>query len=172
MRGPALGARCAGVFLLTWAASCGPPTLRPRSSVDPSAACPGGQTAWSLEILDRRADREGSQKLVALLSDSITRSFPGCTWAPPDSAGGLGSILIEIHRFGAPFVEDTWSGAAEWDVLVRDPVGHTLLEFEASDEVERPNYYGSNNEKEVLQQVFEGALTKTLAALRSVSPPG
>jgi hypothetical protein len=154
------------------AAACGPPTLRPTSSTDPSVACPGGQTAWSLEILDQRANREGSQKLVALLSDSITRSFPGCSWGASDGAGRHGSILIEIHRFSAPFVDDSWSGAAEWAVLVRDASGRTLLEFEASDEVERPNYYGSNNEKEALQQVFEGALKKTLAALRSVSSPG
>jgi len=161
----------AWLSVATLAAACGPPTLQPRASPDPTQACPGGQTAWSLEIHDQRADREGTEKLVALLRDSITRSFPGCSWSAA-SAENRPSILIEIHRFSAPFRDETWNGAAEWGILVRDAGDRTLLEFEATAAVERPNYRNSNNEKEALQEVFNDALMKTLAALRSVSPGG
>jgi hypothetical protein len=150
--------------------SCGPPALQPIAARDPEAACPGSWTAWSLEILDRRAEREASERLVALLRDSITRSFPGCTWSEPGA--GRPSISIEVHRFAAPFQDGTWNAAAEWTVSVRDPGGRTLSEFEAESDVERPNYRGSNNEKEALQQVFDEAFKRTVAGLRSVSAAG
>jgi hypothetical protein len=135
---------------------------------DPEVACPGGWTSWSLEVLDRRADREGSEKLVTLLSDSVTKSFPGCAWSGP---GGTArpSVSIEVNRFAAPFAEETWNGVADWTVLVRDEEGRTLTEFEAESDVERPNYRSSNNEKEALQEVFNEALRRTVAGLRSVS---
>jgi hypothetical protein len=133
--------------------------------------CPGGVTAWSLEILDQRANREGSDKMVALLRDSITKSFPACDWSGP-GAGNRPSILIEVHRFSAPLEDYMWNGAAEWGVLARDPGGRTLLEFEAQADVSRPNYRGVDNEKAALQQVFGEALKKTLDALRSVRRAG
>ncbi|MGH9369736.1 MAG: hypothetical protein ACRD3M_18960 [Thermoanaerobaculia bacterium] len=153
------------------AGACGPPGLRPTASADPTVACPGQWTSWSLEILDRRANREGSEKLAATLRDAIMKSFPGCSWSGPDG-GDRPSVSIEIHRFAAPFEDYVWSAAAEWTVWVKDPAGVTLSEFEALAEVDRPNYYGSNNEKEALQQVFEEALRRTAAGLRAVPAGG
>lgn len=153
------------------AAACGPPNLKPTSSADPGAPCIGGSMSWSIEVLDRRAEREASEKVVALVKDSITGSFPGCQWKAPGTAG-TPSVLIEINRFSAPFQDGTWNGAADWSVLVRNASGQTLSEFEAEDDVERPNYMGSNNEKEALQEVFSEALRKTLAGLRAVPPSG
>lgn len=161
----------AGLLLCAFSAACGPPTLRPAASPDPEIACPGRWTSWSLEVLDRRAEREGSEKLVVLLSDSIRKSFPGCTWSGPGPAG-LPSVSIEIHRFAAPFRDGMWEGVAEWSVLARDPEGRTLIEFDAERDVARPNYRGSNNEKEALQEVFGEALRRTLAGLRSISTAG
>jgi hypothetical protein len=149
--------------------SCGPPKIAPVTAADPQAACPGGRTAWSLEILDQRADREGSEQVVALLRDSITKSFPGCTWSAP-GPNPLPSLTIEIHRFRAPLVEGLWEGAADWTVLARDPAGRSLTEFDAVSEIGRPNYQGSNNEKEALRAVFTAAFEKTLAGLRAVPP--
>jgi len=151
------------------AISCGPPTIKPVSNPDPGTACPGGSSVWSLEVLDRRAEREASEKVVALLRDSIVKSFPGCTWKEAGAAG-VPSISIEIVRFAAPFDQATWNGAADWTVLARTADGRTLTEFEAEYEVERPNYRGSNNEKEALQEVYGEALKKTLAGLRAVPP--
>lgn len=149
------------------ASACGPPAVRPTAAPDPTVACPGGWTSWSLEVLDRRANREGSEKLVAAVRDAITKSFPGCTWSGP--AEGRPTVSIEVNRFAAPFEEGMWMGAAEWSVWVRDPDGRTLKEFEAQASVDRPNYRGSNNEKEALQEVFRQALEQTAAVLRSVS---
>jgi hypothetical protein len=160
-----------GLFLAALSAACGPPTLRPAAATDAMVACPGGATSWSLEILDQRANREGSEKLVALLRDSITKSFPGCAWSGPDAADRP-SILIEVHRLSAPLEDNTWNGAAEWGVLVQDAGGRTLVEFEAQADVFRPNYRGVDNEKAALQQVFNEALKKTLEALRSVRSVG
>jgi hypothetical protein len=147
--------------------ACGPPSVRSTAAPDPTVTCPGSWKSWSLEILDRRANREGSEKLLAALDDAIRKSFPGCEWAGP-GVEGRPTVTIEIHRFAAPFVEGMWSGVADWSVWVRDPEGRTLTEFEASSDTERPNYYGSNNEKEALQAVFGEALDKTAAGLRSV----
>ena len=153
------------------ASSCGPPTVPPIAEPDPAVACPGSWRDWSLEILDRRANREGSEKLVATLTDSIRKSFPGCTWSPVGTADRP-VISIEVHRFAAPFYDELWNAAAEWTVWVRGPAGQTLTEFEAEATVERPNYRSSNNEKEALQQVFGEALRRTVAGLRSVSGGG
>jgi hypothetical protein len=153
--------------LCALAAACGPPTIRPTASPDPQVACPGSSSVWALEILDRRAEREASEKTVALLRDALVRSFPGCTWKEP-GAPGVPSISIEIHRFAAPFEEATWNGVAEWSVVARNPEGKTLTEFEAQSDVARPNYRGSNNEKAALQEVFDASVKKTLAGLRAV----
>jgi len=155
--------------LVLFAAACGPPNLKPTTSADPTSSCIGGSGSWSIDVLDRRAEREASEKTVALVKNSVTGSFPGCKWTAPDTPG-VPSVLIEIHRFSAPFQDGTWNGAADWSVLVRNTAGQTLSEFEAEDDVERPNYMGSNNEKEALQQVFSEALRKTLAGLRAVPP--
>jgi len=156
-------------LLIALSAACGPPTLKPQAMAEPDVACPGGWTAWSLEVLDRRAEREASAKVVTLVSDSLTKSFPGCAWNAAATAPRP-SILIEINRFAAPFEDQTWNGVADWSVLVRDPGGRTLAEFEAQADVARPNYRDSNNEKEALEEVFHEALRKTVTALRSLPP--
>lgn len=159
-------------LLLTGAglSACGPPTLKPIAAVDPESACPGKWNAWSIEVLDRRVDPEGSEKVVALVRDSIERSFPGCTWSDR-SDPSRPSISIEIHRFRAPFEDGSWNGVADWSVWVRDPAGRTLTQFDAEHDIARPNYQGSNNEKEALQEVFHEALRRTVTGIRAVSMP-
>lgn len=159
----------AGCALALAFAACGPPKIAPVSAAAAETTCPGGATAWALEILDRRADREGSEQTVALLKDSIVKSFPSCSWREP-GAPGLPSLLIEINRFAAPYQEGMWEGAAEWSVLARNAAGQTLTDFEAISESSQPNYQGVNNEKQVLGRVFGEAFAKTVAGLRAVPP--
>lgn len=139
--------------------------LTPVSYPDPSVACPAGRAGWKLEVQDRRADRESSEGVVGLITESIRRSFPGCRWdaaAPPDS----GRVLIEVHRFSTMQEGNSWEAAAEWTVLANDASGRTLTEFETREEVSRPNYRGSNNAKESLRLVFDSAIRRTLTGLR------
>ena len=164
------------VAVLLAAAGCGSTTgLTAVTYPDPSVSCPGALRSWKLEVLDRRARREGSEGMEALLGSSIRQSFPGCQW---DGAGDAGRIQIEVHRFAAVADGNSWEAAADWSVVVSDSSGRTLTEFEASEEVSRPNYRGSNNEKEALREAFDRAMRKTLAGLRSVTsvaalrPPG
>lgn len=149
-------------------AGCGSTGLAPVTYPDASVACPGGLPGWKLEILDRRVRREGSEGVQTLIGNSIRQSFPGCQW---DAAAGAGAgrVQIEIHRFVANPDGNTWEAAADWSVLVTDPSGRTLTEFDATEEVSRPNYRGSNNEKEALRQAFDQAMRRTLAGLRSVT---
>lgn len=162
--------RAAGLRLLVLAlltTACGGSTagLAPGSYPDPSVACPGGRPGWKLEIQDRRANRDGSEGVVALLTESILRSFPGCRWdaaAPSDS----GRVLIEVHRFSTIPEGNTWEAAAEWTVVASDGAGRTLTEFEVREEVSRPNYRGSNNAKESLRLVFDLGIRRTLGGLR------
>jgi hypothetical protein len=133
---------------------------------DPSVACPGGLAGWNLEVLDRRVRRDQSEGVQALVTESIHRSFPGCRW---DSAPGTGRIQIEIHRFSAVQDGNSWEAAANWSVVASDSSGRTLTEFETDEEVSRPNYRGSNNEKEALREAFDRAIRRTLAGLRAVT---
>jgi hypothetical protein len=147
---------------------------KPVTYPDPGVACPGGQTAWKLEILDRRVDRRDEARTVAIVRDSIVGSFPGCRWEPPD---GTARILLEIHRFSSVQEGNTWEARATWTVLASDVEGRSLTEFEVDEEVSRPNYRGSNNARESLREAYDRAVRKTLAGLRSVSsvglsPPG
>jgi len=142
--------------------------LKPIAARDSEVPCPGGSLVWNLEIKDHRAERLDSQRLVSLLRDSLSHSFPGCRWtdtARPDAP----TIAIEIHRFAADFDGAIYDAAAEWTVLARDVSGHTLTEFQADASISRPNYRGSNNEREALRAAFEQALNRTLAGLRNVS---
>jgi hypothetical protein len=154
------------VAVLLVAAGCGSTGLTPVTYPDPAVPCPGALRSWKLEVLDRRARREGSEGVQALLGNSIRQSFPGCEW---DGAGEAGRVQIEVHRFAAAADGNSWEAAADWSVVVSDPSGRTLTEFEASEEVSRPNYRGSNNEKEALREAFDRAMRKTLAGLRSVT---
>ncbi len=145
--------------------------LKPIVAPDPEIPCPAGRLAWSLEIKDLRAQRRDSDRLTALLRDSLSRSLPGCRWRKAGESGAS-TIEIQIHRFTVSFTESTWDAAAEWTVLALDPSGRKLTEFESVEEVSRPNYRGSNNEQEALQQAFDRAMRRTLTGLRAVAPAG
>ncbi len=142
--------------------------LKPITSRDSEVPCPGGRLVWNLEIKDQRADRPDSQRLVSLLRESLSHSFPACQWADtarPDAP----TITIEVHSFAADFDGAIYDATAEWTVLARDASGRTLTEFQAEARVSRPNYRGSNNEREALREAFEKAINRTLAGLRNVS---
>src|SRR5262249_10862079 len=56
--------------------SCGPSGpggLAPVSVPDSEAGCIGGQRAWKLEVLDRRAERRETERVTALVADSIRK---------------------------------------------------------------------------------------------------
>jgi len=156
--------------------ACGPPAVRSTSYADPEVTCPGGRTAWNLQILDHRVDTEGSAQTVAAVRDGLQKSFPGCTWksVPP---AGADTISIEIHRFRSRMVYDpggggAWEAAVEWSVTAANGEGHTLTEFQANEEVSRPNYQGSNNEKESLSEAYQKALERTVKGLRGLPAIG
>ena len=156
------------ILTLLATACAGTGSLVPLSYPDPTVACPAGRSGWKLDIQDRRARREGSEDVVALVGESIRRSFPGCRWdaaAPEDS----GRMLIEIHRFATIQEGNIWEAAAEWTVVASDASGRTLTEFDTREEVSRPNYRGSNNARESLRLAFDSAIRRTLTGLRSLS---
>ena len=162
MRAPLLRLIALAVVTTACASTAG---LTSVSYPDPSVGCPAGRAGWKLEVQDRRADRESSEGVVGLITESIRRSFPGCRWdeaAPPDS----GRVLIEVHRFSTIPEGNSWEAAAEWTVVATDGSGRTLTEFETREEVSRPNYRGSNNAKESLRLVFDRAIRRTLTGLR------
>jgi hypothetical protein len=148
-------------------AACGPASVRPTSYGDPGVPCPGAQTRWSLEIVDRRADREGADQAIGAIRDGIQKSFPGCRWTASSEAGA-GSITIEVHRFASRLESGSWEAAAEWTVRATNAGGRTLTEFEANEEVSRLDYRGSDNEKESLSQAFQKALERTVKGLRAL----
>jgi hypothetical protein len=153
------------------AAACGPPAVRPATYADPEILCPGGRSTWGLDILDRRAEREGSQKTVAEIRDGIQRSFPGCAWKT-GPVPGSDTIVIEIHRFRSRLEEGSWEAAVEWTVRAQNAGGRTLTEFQANEEVSRPNYRGSDNEKESLSEAYQKALERTVKGLRALPAIG
>lgn len=162
--------------------ACGPPSVRPASYADPDMACPGGRASWNLQIVDQRADREGSDKMIAAVRDGVQKSFPGCRWTTGPPAG-TDSILVEIHRFASRHEYDpggggAWEAAVEWTIRATNADGRTLTEFQADEQVSRPNYRGSDNEKESLSEAYKKAMERTIIGLRSlpaigaVRPPG
>jgi hypothetical protein len=153
-------------------AACGPPSVRPATYADPSVACPGGRSAWVLEISDQRADRVASDRTTASIRDGIQKSFPGCRWTPAGTAGAE-TISIEIHRFSSHLEEYTsWEAAVEWSVRVVGANGSTLTEFQANEEVSRPNYRGTDNEKESLTEAYQKALQRTIKGLAALPSSG
>lgn len=166
-------------LVLGWIAvlgeGCGPPTVRPATYSDPEITCPGGRTAWTLEILDQRAEPEGSEKAVAAIRDGIEKSFPGCKWTV-GPATGADAVVIEIHRFASRLDRDqsgsSWEAAVEWTVRAQNSGGRTLTEFQTNEEVSRPNYQGSNNEKESLTEAYQKALERTIKGLRALPAIG
>jgi hypothetical protein len=164
-----LGARLLPLGLALAALSCNSSQgLKPVTAPDSAVPCPGGQLVWNLEITDQRARRADSDRLLALLRESLTKSLPGCQWATPPRRDAP-TIVIEVHRFAAVLDSGIWDAGAEWTVSARDPSGRTLTEFQADARVSRPNYRGSNNELESLRTAFEEAVTRTLTGLRNVS---
>ena len=145
--------------------------LKPMVAPDSEVPCPGGQLVWNLEITDQRARLADSERLLALLRESLAKSLPGCQWTSPPRRDAP-TIAIEIHRFAANLDGGMWDAGAEWTVSARDPAGKTLTEFQADARVSRPNYRGSNNEVEALRSAFEEAMTRTLTGLRNVSSRG
>jgi hypothetical protein len=163
---PRLG--LAGLLVAAAAATaCGPPKVRQTFFPDSAVPCPGGRLEWTLRIVDRRAEQEAHEQVVKEIRDGIEKSFPGCRWSPPEDSGGP-AIAIEIYRFSSGFDGGYWNAAADWGISVTDEGGHRLLEFEANEEASRPNYSGSPNEKEVLSQVYERALERTVRGLRTL----
>lgn len=142
--------------------------LKPVAAPDSEVPCPGGRLVWNLEIRDQRAERRDSERLVTLLRESLVHSLPGCQWTS-SARSDAPAIVIEIHRFAADFDGAIWDATAEWTVSARDSSGPTLTEFQADARVSRPNYRGSNNEREVLRAAFEEAATRTLRGLRAIS---
>ena len=157
--------------LLLFFLSCGPTGpggLKPITAPDAEVGCPGGRASWKLEVLDRRAERRESDKVTALVADSVRRSFPACRWDA--AAADSPMITIELNTFSSTFSsrDGLWDAAAVWSVSAREASGRSLTEFECEASASRPNYRSANNEKEILNQVFEQALKRALAGLRAI----
>lgn len=146
------------------AASACTVSVAPVVTRDPEVACPGGVTAWRLQISDQRAERRDSEKVVRAIRDSITRSLPGCQWVEANAP----AIAIEVHRFDVRQQEGTWDANTEWSVLVQDAGGRTVTEFQSESSISRPNYRGVDNEKAALQEAVTEAMRRTLTGLRGV----
>lgn len=159
------------LLLISLSARCGPSGpggLKPLAAPDVEAGCPGGRPGWKLEVLDRRAERRETEKVTALVADSIRRSFPACAF---DRAGSEGrTITVELNTFSSTYSyegDGMWDAVASWTVSVREG-NRSLAEFECDAKDSQPNYRNSNNEKEVLTRVFEEALKRVLAGLRAI----
>ena len=56
----------------------------------------------------------------------------------------------------------------EWTVRAQDAGGRTLTEFQADEALARPNYLGSDNEKESLTEAYQKALARTVKGLQAL----
>lgn len=155
-----------GLTMTLWGVACGPATVRPTAYPDPDVPCPGGRSAWSLQIIDHRAEPIASDRMMHDVRDAIEKSFPGCKWS---SAEGGDTIVIEVVRLASRYSDGGWDAAAEWNVTVRSAQGGTLTEFAANEEASSPNYSNRDNEKETLSEAFRKAVEKTAKGLRGVS---
>jgi hypothetical protein len=170
MRARALVLAAACVAIL--ASACGPPSVRPATYGDPSVSCPGGRGAWNLDVVDQRADREAWDKVVAAIRDGVQKSFPVCRWTPGPGKG-IETVTIEVHRFASHLEEmSSWEAAVEWTVRAENAEGRTLTEFQANEEISRPNYRGSDNEKESLTEAYQKALQRTVKGLAALPAIG
>ena len=156
------------LFLLASAISCAPASsgLKPVGASEAQEACPGGRRAWNLSITDLRAERKDTERVVTLIRESLSKSFPGCQWSKEDP--GTPTISIEVHRLASDFIDEMFEAQAQWQVSAQTASGKTLTQFEAESSVSRPNYRSSNNERESLREAFEAALKKTAVGLRNL----
>jgi hypothetical protein len=152
------------------AAGCGPASVRPSSYPNPDVACPGGHLSWALQIEDQRVTREAQTRMIAAVREAVQRSFPGCRWNATEADAG--TIAIEVHRFGSHLDAGYWEAAVEWTVSARSASGHILTQFEVDEEVTRPNYQGSDNEKESLSEAFGKGVERTARGLTALSTSG
>lgn len=139
--------------------------VRPAAYPDVDVPCPGGLLTWDLRVTDQRARPESSERVVAAVRDAIQKSFPGCRWS---SEEGLPAIEIEIHDFASVRDGQVWDAVVRWTVTARSAAGSTLLAFEADETVSRPNYQGSDNEKQSLTDAYRAAVERTARGLRTV----
>jgi hypothetical protein len=159
------------LVILAAAVGCGPASVRPVSFPDPEVLCPGGRQSWTLQILDQRAERKAEDRVVGPVRDAIQKSFPGCRWSGSEQAEQADTITIEIHRLASVYDQGSWEAAAEWSVSARE-AGRTLIEFEVNEEVSRPNYQASDNEKESLSEAFRRGVERTVKGLSTISNSG
>jgi hypothetical protein len=154
------------------AAACGPAPIRPVSFPDPEVSCPAGRVSWRLDILDRRANPEESDKLIESLRSGLESSFPGCRWtnAPAGSGEALPAITIIVHRLGVEEHNRYQDAAAEWTVTATTESGSTLTEFDANEEETRPAYSGAD--EEALNEAFRKALQRTVRGLAQMERLG
>ena len=169
---PAAAVLSAAVLAAALAAAtgCGPATVRPTSSPDPDVGCPAGRVSWRLQITDQRVVHEAEPRMVGAIRDAVQKSFPGCRWNSTDADSD--TISIEVHRFGSHLDAGEWEAAAEWTVTAQNASGATLTQFEVNEEVSRPNYQGSDNEKESISEAFRKAIERTAKGLSSISVSG
>ena len=157
----------AGLALLAVAAGCGPAPIRPVTYPDPEVSCPGGLVSWRLDILDRRAETEGSEKLIASLREGLQGSFPGCRWstspAGDSKPSGEPTITLTVFRLGVSEHDRYQYAAAEWNVTATSANGSTMTQFDANEEDSRPAY--SNADEEALNEAFRRALLRTTKGL-------
>jgi hypothetical protein len=171
-RNTTFSALLAGLTLM--AAACGPAPIRPISYPDPNVSCPAGLISWRLDILDRRAETEGGEKLIASLRTGIEGSFPGCKWSTTP-AGETGppqepTITITVYRLGVSESNRYQNAAAEWNVTATSPNGSTLTQFDANEEESRPAYSGAD--EETLNEAYRRALSRTAKGLAAMQRLG
>ncbi len=154
------------------AAACGPAPIRPLSFPDPSVPCPAGLISWKLDILDRRPNTEGGEKVMESLRRGIQDSFPGCRWTtgPAGPDAGTPTITIEVHRLGVAEHNRYQDAAAEWTVTAASSSGSTMTQFEANEEDSRPAYSGAD--EEALNEAFRRALQRTVKGLAAMQRLG
>jgi hypothetical protein len=156
------------------APACGPAPIRPVTYPDPDVSCPGGLISWRLDIVDQRAEPEGSEKLIASLRDGIQGSFPGCRWSTTPSGqtapAGEPTITITVFRLGVSEHDRYQYAAAEWNVTATSANGSALTQFDANEDESRPAYSGAD--EEALNEVFRRALQRTAKGLAQMQRLG
>jgi hypothetical protein len=157
------------------AAGCGSASIRPQSFADPAVPCPAGLISWKLDILDRRAQPEDSEKAMASIRKGIEDSFPGCKWSAGGGggaaeAGGAPTVTITVHRLGVSEHDRYQYAAAEWTVNASTSSGSTMTEFDADEEDSRPAYRDAD--EEALNEAFRKALQRTVRGLAAMQRLG